>query len=732
MIHQQAWHKKIQWIIPPIFITFITALVYYPSRNYPFQFDDIANIAKFFDIRHKSFSDFFFTGTRWISYWLNTLYYKINQFNPYAFRLSNIASHIVLGLIIFAVVALLLRRLSHDHFLYRHRLYIAFLTAGLFLLHPVQTQTVSYVIQGQLEGLAALSMFMMVLLFLLHVSPYGRLVRTVSLVLLYGVAILSSGTKEIAIISPILLILIDWFFVAQGNWSALQRRWYVHGAVALIVWGFYLYFMKPSYFTQIFGLQLEIKNNVGNMLTNSHDEAITPWAFARSQFKVMLHYIWIFLYPWAMSVDYDWFIVRNFLHFDCIVPFMLLLALASYTLYRLNRDKTDWLAFAIIWFFVAVLPRSSIIPSSELLMDYKTYTASFGIFLILSVAIMYVLERLLAHRPWWVFYGVIMLFLSMLGYLSFVRNKVWGSAQEFWLDIVQHAPKKARSHNNYGVALSEAHKFQEAIDSFERAIAMDPLYPDPYVNVATAYGALNRVDDAIEVLKQAILLQPYYPESYNNIAAHYMTKKNFYEAERYLKRAIMLRPHYGKAYFNLGRLYIETGHKDKAWECYKNCCTRADFDNEVGFRAYGLMSLMLHKFEDAAFAYEQLMLLNPRDTDYIFNAACAQHLMQHEERAQVLIDLLVMRAPHDKRAHFLYGEIMYAQERYEDAMGWYEKTVALDPHFLDVRFKGAECLDKMGKCEQARIWLREFIAMDPPAEHKKRAEKMLTLFEKKR
>jgi hypothetical protein len=58
-----TWH----WIIPPAILTFLSFMLYMPSLRYDFKFDDLANILKFFEIRHKSFKDIFFTG-RPVSY----------------------------------------------------------------------------------------------------------------------------------------------------------------------------------------------------------------------------------------------------------------------------------------------------------------------------------------------------------------------------------------------------------------------------------------------------------------------------------------------------------------------------------------------------------------------------------------------------------------------------------------------------------------------------------------
>jgi hypothetical protein len=157
---------------PCFFLASITFALYFPSLQYPFQFDDSPNILKFYDIRHKGFFDLFLTSSRWIFYWLNTLYYAISKFDPWYYRLGNIIFHCLTGMGVYHV-SIRFFGYSTTVFYKQHAPLLAFLTAGLFLLHPVQTQTVSYVVQGQLEGMAAFFMIYTVLgLFLMHESTH--------------------------------------------------------------------------------------------------------------------------------------------------------------------------------------------------------------------------------------------------------------------------------------------------------------------------------------------------------------------------------------------------------------------------------------------------------------------------------------------------------------------------------------------------------------------------------
>ena len=168
----------------------MTFLFYFPSCHYDFQFDDIANITKLYDIRHTRFWDLFFTGPRWICRWLNGVHYSIGKFDPYSYRMGNIIQHILLGIIIFYFLLLALRHLKKQSFFRDNALSIATLTAMLFLLHPVQTQTVSYVIQGKLEGVATFLIISMAFCFWLAYTTQSRTVPIVMQMLYFVLAAL--------------------------------------------------------------------------------------------------------------------------------------------------------------------------------------------------------------------------------------------------------------------------------------------------------------------------------------------------------------------------------------------------------------------------------------------------------------------------------------------------------------------------------------------------------------
>ncbi len=650
------------YILTPLILIITTIITYYPSLFYDFQFDDIANIKKFFALRTHTFWDFAFKGSRWISYWLNTVNYNLGKFDPFYYRVFNVAFHTITGILIFFVTIKLLQLTKKNGFYSVRALPIAALTSLLFLLHPVQTQTVSYVIQGQLEGLAGLFIMAIMLCFIFMTTTKKRYLSYILGVVICLLGYISCGTKEIAILSPVMMLLIDWFFIAQADFKQIKKRIPFYLLFTGILIGQYIYVLKPHLCkTYVMG-NIQLNNNVGNVITQVAGEKITRWNYFISQFKVIIHYIWIFICPTKLSVDYDWKMVSGFFTSECLFPLLLLLFIAGWVLNLLRKNKIDVRAFAALWFFIGLSPRSTFIPSTELIADYKTYFSSYGWLFLMAIALVYLFEWTikkitkkndLQTNYSYLAFGLAALFL---GHATYERNKVWRSQEEFWMNIIQNSPKKARGYNNYAVAIAEKNRHEEAIPYLRKAIKMDAYYPDPWSNIAVCFSATGQVDMAIMQLEKAIQINPNYPEFYNNLASFYLNKKNFPRVEQLANYAIKLRPHYGKAYFNLGQALYEQGKKEEALEKLRFACLKADFDTVEAFTAYAQLSLELQKFDEAVIGYQNICALEPHNPDHHFNLANGYYCTKQYDKAKQIYKMLIAQNQQEYRSWFNLAE----------------------------------------------------------------------------
>lgn len=616
-------------------LAIITLFVYLPSLQYPFQFDDLPNILNYVKLKTDTLSSLCFSQRRWLVIWLNKLIYDLWDSSSLACRIINLAFHISSGALVFWLIIDFKKKLK-DYF------QIASLTAILFLLHPVQTQTISYIIQGQSEGLASLLSLICIVAFYKFTQTKKSSTQTLTICLLFISLILATSTKEIAIIIPALILLIDWFWVSNGNIQQIKSRLWLHLLIFISTFGMFLYYLKPDFFINIFCGRQVVFNNTGNLLTLGNGSKITQFQFFISQFKVIIHYLWIFIWPAQICIEYDWPLCQSWWEPSCLIPLFGLLLLGVIIYALLRRNKIHPVAFGLLWFLICTLPRASIIASGELLVDYKTYLASVGWLFVIAYLINLAITKYISIKYQKNYFVLAYLSLMAILCLSTIRrNEVWKSNLNFWGDVICKAPQKARGFNNYGMALIENHEYQKSIFYFKRAIelncfdSVETFYWDPYQNLANAYALSGEIDQAVEILQKGLKINPQIAELHSNLGALLAHQRKFDYAIAELKFALKLKPTLGEAMYSLGKIYLAIHQPDLAWDVLHTACTTTHQDRSIAtLQLYAQASIYLEKFESAIWALKKILKIDPQNEQALLNLAGAYYFCQDHANAR--------------------------------------------------------------------------------------------------
>lgn len=715
ILNQSIIFSSLEKFLPPTLLGIITMLFYYPSIHYPFQFDDLANITKRFDIRFFNnwrFWDLF--SPRWIADVLNKVSYQIGKFNPWCYRIVNISIHIMAGIMLYFIFFELLSRLEKNQFLKKNALLISFMTSALFLLHPVQTQTISYVIQARLEGLAALFIFLgaYFLIKTSHAKTKAAKYIFSSLFLLAGA--ISCGTKEIVIISPFLMMLIDWFFLAEMEWEKFRSRIWLHATFALVVFGIFLINNKLHWFTSIFGLKYSMNNNRGNILTRNPDDIITPLHYMISEFKVILHYLLIFIWPFDISVEYDWRLSDGFFAPDSFFPFLVLVAIVGFTLNLAYKKTNAFLPFGLLWFFTAIAPRSSIIPSSELICDYKTYLASAGSLFVLSVSFCYalnfIMEKFRESSEKSITHNLVISILGVAaiayGYIAFTILAMTTSSYKpfaimlfiapalilyiIWYVITHKTNANLYSQKNavllslilvfaLGYSTIERNKVWESPVSFWKDIVIKaPQKARGHNNLGVALSEINKFDEAIEYYKRAISLDSNYSDPWSNIAVAYSMKGELDLAISSLYNAIKILPYYAEAYNNLGTLYLSKKEYDQAERILNMALQIRPYYGKAFFN----LARVYFAKNDVQKAWEYAKKATEGDLDNVigfvglgeFSIAAGKY----EEAIEAFQKAIAM-GEGQPGVYFNLANALYMSKKYDESIAIYNKLIQLEP-----------------------------------------------------
>jgi superkiller protein 3 len=227
------------------------------------------------------------------------------------------------------------------------------------------------------------------------------------------------------------------------------------------------------------------------------------------------------------------------------------LALLIYAFRKRNSNVLFF--FSVCWFFIALLPVSSIYPVNAFYMaEHWLYLPSIGFFIIVSkgLADLYTCKK---ARIFELFFAIIIVAYSCL---TIMQNIYWRDPISFYTRTLRYIPSSARVYNNLGYTYFCLGKYSEAIAIYNKAIAINPKYAEAYDNLGVACMNLNKHEEAINAYKRAIEIKPKFANPYNNLGIALSQAGKSAEALASFKQAIEIDPHFGDAYFNAALEYL--------------------------------------------------------------------------------------------------------------------------------------------------------------------------------
>ncbi len=677
-------------------VLLLTFGVYISTLWYGYVFDDYPTIIEYIHARKLDFLGLFFRNTRWVSRIMNQVTYVYWKDAPFAYRSINLLMHVGMGFMVYTITRRLLSASKTYTFARKHTFVIALLACMLFLLHPVQTQTVTYITQMRLEGLVMFFTLATAWSFIAALQAQTARNYGLLLALAYVMAALASGTKEIVGVLPLLMVTLDWFFIAEGDWRKLASRWHLHLGFFVVVWGLLALYgigpLKPKSLVALANAQ--IHNNRGNVLTAAVDVPITRAEYAISQFKVVLHYLMVFLWPVGLSFDYDVRLSHHWTDTDVMWPATLLLLLGVALVWLYQRVSMRPIVFGFVWFFIAVLPRASIFPSTELICDYKTFLASFGFLLGMAYGLVLLATYVYARWPMLVAFGQRKSALTacsalciMLAAATVQRNQVWSSEYAFWDDAIKKSGK-SRGYNNRAVALWEMGRLDEAIKDFKTSIEKDSFYAEPHVNLGTMYQVRGEDDKAFEHFQRAIEIGEGHPELFNNLGMLYETHGKHDLAEVCFKQALDLQGYNIKGLFNLAQLYESQGKREQACDYFKRMTLAHDHERE-GWYHYGRLALDLGRKQEGC---DALSHIDPGFKDSATLLGCAYFDLRQYVKAAASFKYLVDRDPNNTQIQYNLGQALMQSKQYAQAARVFQVCLADQQNFPYAPLHRIKCL----------------------------------------
>ena len=354
---------------------------------------------------------------------------------------------------------------------------VAFAASFLWCLHPLQTESVTYVIQ-RAESLAAL--FYLLTLYCFSRAVTSDLGRRWWFVASVAACLLGMGTKETMVSAPVIVLLYDRTFCGLSFMRALRER------------TAYYAFLASTWIL----LLVCVLVGDGRSATAGFASGVNAWDYWLTQCYALAHYIGLAFWPSGLTFDYGTWLVTDFSM--VMLPIAAVLLVGGVAVYALIKRPAT--GFLLAMYFSLLAPTSLIPIATQTMAEHRMYLP----LAVIAIGVALLLQRWLSR---WAFLVSLALGIG-LGALSFVRNIDYRSEEALWRDTTAKRPENGRAWHSLGLAQMGVGDRPAARISMERAQKLLPLDMSIEVNLGKNSAAMGQIGAAIKHYHRAVEALP--------------------------------------------------------------------------------------------------------------------------------------------------------------------------------------------------------------------------------
>jgi tetratricopeptide (TPR) repeat protein len=502
-------------------LAYLAYLVYAPALSGPFVFDDIS--LPYDTPGFPGALSAWVRGVRpllMFSYWIN---YQVSH-APDGFHAVNFLCHLLNSLLIFFIARKLLRPDPSAGLL------PAF-AAAVFLLHPVQTEAVSYV-AGRSECLSVLFFLAAFAVYLYRRTPAVSWKIALAVLVLFAAAV---ATKEHTLVLPALLLLTDYYWNPGFSFAGIKRNWRLYVPIALGAaagMAFVARILAYTGSTAGFGLK-----------------DFTWYQYFFTECRAFFVYLRLLVLPFGQSPDWEYTVSRNILDHGAIFGLAAILALVAAAIYFRRRHPLASYGFLV--YVLLMAPTSSFVPIKDPVAERRLYLPMIGMLLVVIA----LLARLRVDRR--KLAAALCGIAVALSIPTYRRNQLWANEIDLWEDAARNSPGKQRVQSQLAHAYFTSGRCRDAIARYAEAARVAPADFGLLVDWGFAYDCAGQPDAAVAKLQEAARLDPT-AYVYSQIAMVYAKRSRWQEAFDALALAEKLNPNYDMIYDNRGGVRART------------------------------------------------------------------------------------------------------------------------------------------------------------------------------
>jgi len=246
----------------------------------------------------------------------------------------------------------------------------------------------------------------------------------------------------------------------------------------------------------------------------------------------------------------------------------------------------------------------------------------------------------------------------------------------------------AAAYSNHGSALEALGRWDEALGSFARAIALDPRHVEAQFNRANLLFQRQQYDAALAGFERVIALQPALLAAHLNRGNTLRRLGRWAEAGQSYERAIALDPAHAEAHLSRGLVFKELQQLSAALACYGRAIALKPAYAEAHSNR-GNVQKALRQWDAALQSYDRAIASAPDFAEAHFNKGVTLQELGRCDTAVACYDEALRIRPDYVEAHANRGNALTEQNRLDDALASYDRALALEPHHAPGHFNRA-------------------------------------------
>jgi len=684
----------------------ITSAVFFNTLGNPFMWDDRDLIAENRYLKSPEHIPYIFT----VRYWQNDHPGSVGPYRPlttlsflvdhiiwgvstYGYHLTNIILHIINVILIYFLAGTLVPQrktsLSGPKLSLPVWVGIPFISALLFAIHPIHTESVTW-IKNRSDILASLFFLSAFLLFVKRSDTAGKSgICYLSSLMLFILAVVS---KETAFTLPFILT----------AYTLLFRRGDCKGPALTLPFYVVMFLFLAFKFIFFGGVESDVTSpDIGLV---SHISLII---------KTLGVYIWLLILPFNLTAERTLDVPASILEPGVLISGIGLIAILTCVILSMKRKKM--FAFSAFWFFITIGPLSNIIfLASRPIAEQRLYIPSAGFVLVLACALWGLAvnhtEPFGIRHPARLAGAFFIIIALSYSYGTWSRNRDWRSPLVFWKETVKDSPSSSRAYYNLGNVYSRRGRHREAADAFEEAVRLWPKHGYAYNNLGNSYMKLGEYEKAIKAFITAINIDSEDKETYYNLANAYETLGVYKMAIRFYGEAIQKDSRYKEAYYSMGNVLAETAEYEEAIDLFKRAI---EIDGEYieAYNNLGSLYVNTGRIDEALRVYRKALSFIPENPVFYYNLGRVYFIKGELPKALRAFEAAARKGG-GADVYFNMGVILSDMGMFKEAVSKFEKSLELEPNEADAYNRLGLIYRRIGKYDKAEKYFERALKVD--------------------